>query len=81
MGGQEALSVNELAKRHQVPQEKLRKRLGRWREDAVDGWYEVADRRPRDPKYLYQEAAVLPIIQQFKSDLRRPTTGGQRPAK
>lgn len=53
----------------------LRKRLDRYRRSNLDGWKENEDRRPREPKYLYQLKRVRPII----DDLLRASS--ERPAK
>lgn len=53
----------------------LRKRLDRYRTSNLDGWKENEDRRPREPKYLYQLKRVRPIIE----DLLRASS--ERPAK
>ena len=48
-----------LAEKHGVPQEALRKRLDRGRRNHPDqGWIEVADRRAKEPKYLYDPSVT-----------------------
>lgn len=62
------LSAADLAAMHGVPPEPLRKRLERFRRQHLDGgWHEVTDRRPREPKYLYDPRAVEPILSGLKS--------------
>jgi transposase-like protein len=59
-------SHSALAKRHGVDSESLRKRLDRWRKGRLDGFTEQTERGPRDPKFIYIEAVVLPVIQKLK---------------
>jgi hypothetical protein len=47
--------------------EALRKRLERWRHENPDHWEELADRKPRQPKYVYREAAVLSVIAELRA--------------
>lgn len=61
------LSSSDLAKQYGVDAEALRKRLDRWRKTNESGWREVTDRRPREPKFLYQVAAVLAVIRELQS--------------
>lgn len=56
------LSCADLAAAYGVDQERLRGRLKRWQKTCFTGWVEVTDRGPRDPQYLYQVSAVLPIL-------------------
>lgn len=58
-----------LAERYGIDPERLRKRLDRWRKSNLDvaGWREVEDRRPREPKYLYRESAVKPILDELQA--------------
>lgn len=77
IGPRAHLSCDDLSKIHglsEVQKERLRKRLGRYRERHHDGWIEVTDRRPRQPRYLYQPEAIGDIIEAVK-------TSGQRPAR
>jgi hypothetical protein len=64
----------EIAERIGVPAEPLRKKLDRWRKRNNDGWKEVEDRRPREPRYIYKVGAILPI-------LTETVASGKRPAK
>jgi len=66
---------DHLAEAFDVGKDALRKRLDRYRKSNLDGWKENEDRRPREPKYLYQLKRVRSIIE----DLRR--TSSERPAK
>ncbi|MGD9645073.1 MAG: hypothetical protein AB7U73_05130 [Pirellulales bacterium] len=61
------LDVSSLAKRHDVNPAALRGRLDRWRAEHDAGFREVTNRKPKEPKYLYLESAVLPLIQELKS--------------
>ncbi len=57
-------SPRDLADKHSLPREALRKRLQRWRRNHADGWMEVSrsERKAHDPKFLYQPPAVQVII-------------------
>jgi len=66
---------DHLARVSNVGKEALRKRLERFRKRSLDGWKENEDRRPREPKYLYQLKMVRPII----DELLRASS--ERPAK
>ena len=68
----------ELARMNSLPLERLRGRLKRLRGQDHGSFMEVADRKPRDPQYLYRtdHAGVQKIIK----DLKRQTTS-ERPAK
>ena len=66
---------DHLARVFNVGQESLRKRLERFRKRSLDGWKENEDRRPREPKYLYQLRMIRPII----DELLRASS--ERPAK
>lgn len=47
--------------------EALRKRLEKWRnENKNGGWIEVADPKPRQPRYLYPLRTVWPIVAEMK---------------
>jgi hypothetical protein len=65
-------SPRDLARKHGVDPEALRKRLERFRLMHDVGSAEVHNRRPNEPKFLYDEAAVLPVIYQLQSVDRRP---------
>lgn len=62
-------SASDLAARHGVDQEALRKRLDRFRRQSFgpQSWIENAERGPRDPKYLYSMEAAAPIIESLKA--------------
>jgi len=66
---------DHLAQIFNVGKHALRKRLERFRKRSLDGWKENEDRRPREPKYLYQLKMVRPII----DELLRASS--ERPAK
>jgi len=61
-----------LAVHFNVNKEALRKRLDRYRSTHFDGWKENTDRRPREPKYLYQLGAVKHIIENMLASSERP---------
>jgi hypothetical protein len=61
------LSPRELADKHGVSGEALRKRLDRWRHEHDAGYVEVSNSTPREPKYLYDEAVVVSVIEALKA--------------
>jgi hypothetical protein len=71
------LSAGDLASRFGVDPEAVRKRLDRWRKGTHDGWSEVTDRKPREPKYLFRFSAVSAILKEMASG----ETSSERPAK
>lgn len=64
------LSSSDLARRHGLVEKRdaLDKRLNRWRFENGNGWLEIpdSDRRPREPKFLYDPTAVAEIIDAMK---------------
>jgi hypothetical protein len=66
------LTSTQLAKKHRVNAEALRKRLERWKRTHPDDWQEVANRRSKEAQYLFRESAVLPIIKKLKASGKRP---------
>jgi hypothetical protein len=71
------ISSADLALKYHVDPEALRKRLGRWRRSRDDGYVEVSNLRPQEPKFLYDEEAVMPVIE----DLKASGTSATRPAE
>ena len=69
------LSSREIADKAGVVHEPLRKRLDRWRRKNPDqsggDWFEVSDRKSKDPQFLYRVGAVRAIV----------GASGKRPAK
>jgi hypothetical protein len=63
------LSPSDLARKHGVSGEALRKRLDRWRYEHDAGYHEVANPKRNEPKYLYDESAVMPVIDALKANL------------
>lgn len=65
------LSSSDLARRHGLVEKRdaLDKRLKRWRFENGNGWLEIpdSDRRPREPKYLYDPSAVAEVIDAMKA--------------
>ena len=59
------MNVRELAEKHGVDREKLRRRLERWRRTAPAGWFEDEDPIKNQPRYFYDEVAVLGVIQEL----------------
>ncbi|NQV32551.1 MAG: hypothetical protein HQ515_07655 [Phycisphaeraceae bacterium] len=68
----DALSVSSWAKRYNVDQEQLRKRLERGRARDLGSYIETESTKPRDPKYLYRHYAVKRAVEDLS---------GERPAK
>ena len=70
VGSTAFVAISELATKHKVPAEALRKRLYRWRKHHLDGWHEVerSARGSRGAKFMYQESAVIGIIRDMKSE-------------
>lgn len=44
----------------------LRERLKEWRRTNDDGWIEVPNPKPREPRFLYQLGKVWPVVQDMK---------------
>jgi hypothetical protein len=61
------LACADLARRHGVPEDRLRKVLERWRHDHDDGYMDIPNPKPRTAKYLYLETAVMPILARMKN--------------
>ncbi len=59
------LSDRKLSEKHGVPYHPLRMRLQRLRAKSDDGWVEVQNRKVNEPRYLYCEEAVRPILDAF----------------
>ncbi len=70
------LSPRDLAEKHNVNYDALRKRLDRWRYEHDSGYVEVSNPAKNEPKYLFDESAVLPVIE----ELREKSVGRFRPA-
>jgi hypothetical protein len=65
--GNAKLSPRELASKHGVDAGALRKRLDRWRYEHDAGYIEVSNPAKNEPKYLYDESAVMPVIEAMKA--------------
>ena len=65
--GSAKLSPRELASKHGVDAGALRKRLDRWRYEHDAGYVEVSNAARNEPKYLYDESAVMPVIEALKA--------------
>ncbi len=63
---------DRLAEAFGVSKDALRKRLDRFREESLNGYKENEDRRPREPKHLYQLQAVRGIIEDLRASSERP---------
>lgn len=72
------LSPDDLSRRYGVPKPALEARLRRFREGTHAGWIEVSNRKPREPQFLYDPAAVQSIIDALRAS---GETSGQRRAK
>ena len=65
--GNAKLSPRELASKHGVAQRALEARLERWRYEHDTGYVEVSNPVRNKPKYLYDESAVMPVIEAMKA--------------
>jgi DNA-directed RNA polymerase subunit RPC12/RpoP len=63
---------DRLAEIFNVGKDALRKRLDRYRSRNMNGWKENEDRRPREPRYLYQLRAVRAIAEELRASSQRP---------
>jgi len=61
------LKPSELASKHGVAQRALEARLERWRYEHDAGYVEVSNAARNEPKYLYDEASVMPVIEALKA--------------
>ena len=74
------LAPRRLAELFGVSYEALRGRLRRWQEATpAGGWMETTGRKQNEPKFLFQVAAVRPIIDELKTAASE--TASERPAK
>jgi len=66
-------SCGDLAAKHKVGAEPLRKRLDRFRRDNANGWKENSNNAVNEARFLFQERAVKDIIIKLKtaSDAKR----------
>jgi hypothetical protein len=60
------MSVKDLSLKYKIPHDALRKSLERFRKNSFTGWIETADVGRHEAKFLYDETAVLPIIQKIQ---------------
>jgi hypothetical protein len=65
--GKAKLSPRELADKYGVGSAALRGRLDRWRYEHDAGYVEVSNPKRNEPKYLYDESAVMPLIEALKA--------------
>lgn len=65
-------TYDQLAGIFNVGKDALRKRLDRYREHNANGWKVNDDRRPREPRYLYQLRAVKNIGEELRASSQRP---------
>ena len=74
------MSARELASKYDVDPVALRSRLDRWRRDHDAGYIESTDPARNEPKYLYDESAVMPIIDALKTSAtgRKRATDAQQ---
>ena len=63
---------DRLAEVFNVGSEALRKRLDRFRESHLNAWKENEDRRPREPRYLYQLKEVRCVLEELRASSQRP---------
>jgi len=59
-------SPSQLANRHNVPLDALRKRLRRFCKKTASGWEEVENPKARSARIIYSERAVAHILQDLK---------------
>ena len=59
------LSSKELAEYYGLGPERVRKALGQYRIGHDEAWIEVTERRPREPKYLYDPKAVAALLERM----------------
>lgn len=68
-------TVGQLAKKHELPAEALRRRLERWRKNHRDtegiDWRETTHKG----QFIYRESAVLSVIEDHKIDLTKKRPG------
>jgi hypothetical protein len=69
------LSARELAEKYGVSCRTLRGRLDRWREKNLLGYYEIQTQAVNEPRFLYDEQAVLSVISSLQA---KRATNGQR---
>jgi hypothetical protein len=69
------LNYVDLAKKHGIPKEPLRKALAVWKLDHDTGYCEVSNPKRNQPKDLFDENAVMPVITKVKN--RQQTTSGK----
>ncbi len=65
--GSAKLSPRELAIKYGVDSAALRKRLDRWWYAHDAGYVEVSNAAKNEPRYLYDESAVMPVIEALKA--------------
>jgi hypothetical protein len=63
---------DRIAKALGLNRELLRKRLDRFRRSNLDAWKVNDDRRPREPKYLYQPRRIRDILNALHASSERP---------
>lgn len=61
------LSAKQISETYNVPLPALNKRLERFRSNNGDGWYETADHRQNEPKYLYNVQRIGSIIEDLRA--------------
>jgi hypothetical protein len=72
------MTHTDIADHHHVNREALRKRLDRYRASNHNGWKEVDQRAPNEPKYLFHYGSVKAIAADLQAS---GGTSGDRPAK
>ena len=63
----------ELATALDLRPEPLRSRLRRWMKSNNDGWQEISEPRPRQPRYLYRVGSVRHILREALDSDRHAT--------
>lgn len=70
--GDVPLSPKQLAVRHNVDHDSLRRRLERRRKHDGNCFVEIENRSGHEPQFLYWEARITDIIEDLKSSTPRP---------
>jgi len=65
-GGDFLLSAGQLAARFSMSEDAVRGRLKRWRAKHIDGFTEVENPKPREPRFLYSLNAVESMLAKRK---------------
>jgi hypothetical protein len=67
-------TCKDLAKKHGVSPEALRKRLDRFRKNSMNGWKEVENPHSREARFIFSEKHVRPIIEDLKQRQKKASS-------